>query len=266
MKWLRRLRVFTVLLLLGGIAAAALPVAADTIVQSFQASGSIPPAWVVGLKPGTTNTVELAPANQSEKVYGVAIDPSEAPVTLQRQSNQQVFVATNGTYPVLVSTQNGNINPGDYLSISSTDGIAAKATDTQTFVLGRASQKFDGSSNVLSSGGGFSIGKISAIIQPQANPTIKDDIAIPSPIRKVGNSIAGKEVSPLRIYGGLAVFVVAALIAISTLIAGIRSSMISIGRNPLSKNSILRALAQVLAVSLLVLILGIIGVYLLLRL
>jgi hypothetical protein len=267
MKWPLRVAVSVVFLFAAGVGFSTAFVTADTIVQSFQASGSIQPGWVVAAKPGSPDTVELAPAGQSQLLYGVAIDPSQAPVTLQRQLGQQVFVATNGTYPVLVSTQNGTIKPGDYLSISNTNGIVDKATDTQTYVLGQALQKFDGTSGVFSTGTSNStIGRISVNVLVQHNPWLKNSTILPSFLRSAGNSIAGKEVTALRLYAAAASFLIAGLIAFGTLAVGVRSSMISIGRNPLSRQFILRGLLQVVAVSFAVLIVGLISVYLLLKL
>jgi hypothetical protein len=188
-------------------------------------------------------------------------------VTLQRQLGQQVFVATNGTYPVQVSTQNGTIRAGDYLSISGTDGIAAKATSQQAYVLGQALQKFDGTSGVLSTGAGNSaVGRISVVVLVQRNPGLKSSVAVPSFLRSAGDSIAGKEVAPLRIYVAGITFLFAGLIAFGTLIVGVRSAIIAIGRNPLSRQYLLRGLVQVVIVALAVLILGLVSVYLLLKL
>src|SRR3990167_3970597 len=87
--------------------------AADTIVRSFNAQGSLQPGWVVALSQSNNTTVELAPSDDPGRIYGVAIDPSAAPLTVQKEA-QQVFVANSGNYPALVSTQNGNIRVGDY--------------------------------------------------------------------------------------------------------------------------------------------------------
>src|SRR4051812_23703860 len=76
---------------------------ADTIVRGFSSATSIDPGWVVALTKNQPNSVELAPASDSSRMYGVVIDPSQAPVTLQSQSGRRVFVATSGTYPILVS-------------------------------------------------------------------------------------------------------------------------------------------------------------------
>lgn len=266
-KWLRRASVLMIVLVAASIGFGSTLVAADTIVQSFQSSSPIKPGWLMAIKPGSSNAVELVPASQSQLLYGVAVDPSQAPVTLQRQLGQQVFVATSGTYPMLVSTLNGAIKPGDYLSISATDGIAAKATGQQTFVVGQALQKFDGSSGVLSTGAGKSaIGRISVAVLVQRNPSLNSGVAVPSFLRSAGNSIAGKEVAPLRIYAALGTFLLAAVIAFGTLAVGVRSAMIAIGRNPLSRQYLLKGLVQVIIVALAVLILGLVSVYLLLKL
>jgi hypothetical protein len=266
MKRLAQLRIFAVLAVIAIVLAVGAHASADTIVQSFKASSNIPPGWLVSLTSNSTNTVELTPANQSNDIFGVTIESSQAPITLQRQSDQQIYVANSGTYPVLVSTQNGPIYAGDYLSISSTSGIAAKAVSNQSVIVGQASQKFNGSSGVLSSSNGVKVGKISAVIDVEANPLLKNNIAVPSVIRKAGTSIAGRDISPTRIYLSLLIFVAAAALAFGVLIAGIRSSVISIGRNPLSKRPILRALSEVIISALLVLAMGVVAVYLLLKL
>ena len=55
-------------------------------------------------------------------------------------------------------------------------------------------------------------------------------------------------------------------IAATLLWSGVRSGMISIGRNPLSKHSIIQGLMQVIIVAVLIFIIGVFAVYLLLKL
>src|SRR5581483_8496550 len=122
-----------------------------------------------------------------------------------------------------------------------------------------------GKSNVITTtSDGHAIGRIEVSIVPGKNPLVKDNVAIPSPLKRFGQAIAGKNVSALRIWAALAVFVIAAIIAVSVLLIGVRSSITAIGRNPLSKKSIMKGLAQVIVVALVVFILGTFGVYLLL--
>jgi hypothetical protein len=243
-----------------------LPLAhADTIVRGFKAKGAFEPGLIVEVSSKTTDTVEASSAKDPTKIFGVVIDPSQAPITLQKTS-EQVFVATGGNYPVLVSTETGNIKAGDYISISSINGIGAKAQDEPT-VVGKAIENFDGKSKVITStSDGHQIGRINVSIIPGKNPLVRDNVAIPSPLKRLGQAIAGKNISALRIYAALGIFVISAIIAIAVLTVGIKASITAIGRNPLSKKYILRGLFQVVTVAGLVSLVGMLGVYLLLRL
>lgn len=263
MKWLSpKLLAVAALLALAGIA---VHVQADTITRSFIAKGNIEPGRVVALVTTDKNSVEVAPTGDPTRIYGVAVEQSAAPVTIQ-QAGQNVFVATGGTYPVLVSTENGPIVIGDYLSMSSADGIAAKITDRQMFVLGRAAQNFDGKTGSLGSGkDGSVIGKISVQVAPGKNPLLSEDTTVPALLRKLGEAIAGKQLSASRIYAALIIFLVTASVAFGLLWVGVRSGMIAIGRNPLSKHSIMQSLAQVIVASAIVFISGLFGIYLFLR-
>lgn len=274
MKWRKALTRSTLLLagsLLVAFSAFAvagpLKVAADTIVRAYSSKENIQPGWVVALAQDAVNTVEASPAEDPSRILGVVIDPSRAPVTLQPQAGLKVFVATDGTYPVLVTTQNGPIKPGDYISMSATNGIAARATDDHSYILGQALEAFDGDKNVITAAGdGAAIGRINVSIMPGKNPLVKASTAVPEPLRRAGEAIAGKNVTPLRIYAALAVFVASAVIASSILWVGVRSGMISIGRNPLSRHSIIQGLLQVIVVAVMVFAIGVFAVYLLLRL
>lgn len=261
MKWRRILPPALVFLFIASLTPF---VKADTLVNGYQEKGSLQPGLIVSLVPNSSNTVQATTGNDAEHIYGVVIDPSQAPVTVQRQG-QQVFVATGGTYPVLVSTQNGPIKAGDYISISRVDGIGTKASE-QSIILGRALSSFDDKSGFITrASDGSAIGRINVSIMPGKNPLVKDNVAIPAPLKRFGQAIAGKNVTAVRIWAALTVFLVTAIIAISVLAVGIRSSIISIGRNPLSKKSILKGLLQVVVVAILVFIVGVFGVYLLLK-
>ena len=241
-------------------------VIADAIVRSFDAKGNLQPGWVVSLSKDSETTVELAPSKDTERIYGVVIDPSSAPLTVQKEA-QQVFAANSGDFPVLVSTQSGDIHSGDYLTLSKTDGIAAKAGSDDQFILGRALEDFSGgSATIVYASDGSALGRITAQLAPGKNPLLRESASVPQPLLHASESLVGKPVSALRIYSALAVLIIAVLIAAVLLWSGIRSAMVAIGRNPLSRHSIMRGLLQVILAAASVLIIGIIGVYLLLKL
>ncbi len=240
---------------------------ADAVVRGYKANGSLQPGSVVALSSNSADTVELAPANDTHRIYGIVVDPSTAPVTVKK-TTAQVYVATTGTYPVLISDQNGPIKSGDYLSMSGADGIAAKAKSNQPTMLGQAAGDFDGTKNVLTrQNDGSAVGRIDVNIAIGENPIAKaGDTYVPKVLQQISDTLAGKQVSVLRVYAALTIFGITLLISTLLLISGIRSGMISIGRNPLSRHSIMFGLAQVIMAATAVLIIGLSGVYLLLKL
>lgn len=238
---------------------------ADTIVRSFDSAAKLQPGWVVALSKSNSSTVVLAPAKDPSRIYGVVVEPSAAPLTVQKQ-DQQVFVANSGNYPLLVSTQAGTIGVGDYLTMSSTDGIAAKADSKDQFIVGRALEGFNGGSNtIVRANDGSALGRIMVQLSPGKNPLLKEVVAVPQPLRRVGEAVAGKPVTAVRVYAALIMFTVATFIAAILLTSGVRSSLVAIGRNPLSRHSIVRGMSQVILASALVLVIGLFGVYLLLK-
>jgi hypothetical protein len=127
---------------------------ADNVVEGFTAQETLRPGQIVSLVDPKARTVKATPANAGASIYGVVVDPSDAPITLVGQDSR-VFVAVTGTYQVLVSVGNGQIKTGDYISISSINGIGAKATPGDPIILGRAASGFNGSNNIVTSSGGL---------------------------------------------------------------------------------------------------------------
>jgi hypothetical protein len=237
---------------------------ADTIAKTFASNQTISPGYVVAISKADTTRVELATEKELSRIYGVAVDPSDSSVTLQ-SANGKVVVVTSGSYNLLVSLSGGVVKAGDYLSLSPTDGISAKASDSQEYIVGRALSDFNGTTGVISGNGDNAVGRIAAQVSPGKNPLSKSEPTVPGPLLKVANSLAGKPVSAERVYTALGIFLVSLAVAASLIYVGVRSSMISIGRNPLSKHSIMRGLMQVVFAAALVFSAGLLGVYLLVR-
>ncbi len=239
--------------------------AQQPVVQGFGSDQSLEKGRIVMLDPKDTTKIVAATSDHLDKMYGVVVDPNDAPVTLTK-TGQRTFVAAGGRYQVLVSTENGNIAPDDYISLAVSDGIGAKAQPSQKYIFGKALQSFDGSQgSILKTSSGNSVGRITVDVSIGRNPSFKSNDILPDFLRKTSESIAGKPVNPLRIYLGLGILLVTGFITVSILYSGIRNALISIGRNPLSKKSITKGMVQVLLFGLIVLVIGIFGVYLLLK-
>ena len=252
---------------------------AQSVVQSYTAAASIENGMIVSLVKNSTGAVQPAVSSSQGNILGVAVNPGQANVTLSpgkvNNPGLLVYVATTGTYDVLVSNQAGPIASGDYIVVSSLNGIGMKGGTTQQYVIGKATGNFDGSNNVLNTAtlttkGGkqtVTIGEVPVALAIGHNPQyVAQQSAIPSFLQRLTRDIVNKPVSTSRIIISLAILALTCIIVIVMLYSGIRNSMISIGRNPLSKHSIFRGLWQIVSIAVLIFIAGLAGIYVVLTL
>jgi hypothetical protein len=264
-------------ILLGGICLVgfSLPRAsAQTVAQGYTAAAPLQVGEIVQLVPGSANKVKALTQSSASKAFGVVINPNTSALSLsQANLSSQVYVESSGNYPVLVNNENGPIYSGDFITISTVSGIGDKALSTDSTVVGKATTNFLGSGDSIgqvtvknSSGKNtiLQIGTITVNINVTGNPADNSSI-LPSFIQKLGKDLTNKPVSTIRSYLSLLILVASLVIAGSILYAGIRSSITAVGRNPLSKNPVMRSMLQVILTSFIVVILGVFAVYLLLK-
>jgi hypothetical protein len=246
-------------------------------VQGYTADATLQTGAIVQLDGAGATKVKVATKKSLSKMYGVVVDPHQLSVTVSGGENDQVYVATAGTYDVLVSTQNGSIKSGDYVTLSALDGVAMNAGTDEGTVFGRAAADFSGHGDELGSitlkdttgkvSKTVTIGMVPVAIDIKANPNRKSTKAnMPKFLQRLGEAIAEKPVGPLRMYLSIAITGISIVAAIIILYSGVRNSIISIGRNPLSKKSIFRGLLEIVFTSIIILIIGLFAVYLLLKL
>src|SRR5665647_1793893 len=90
----------------------------QSVVESFGTDSALQKGMLVKLKDGDSSKVVALKQTDAAEMQGVVIAASDTAVTLSASESKtsQVYVAVDGRYPVLVSTQNGAIKPGDYLT------------------------------------------------------------------------------------------------------------------------------------------------------
>lgn len=250
---------------------------AQTVSQGYEVTGSVQKGMIVMLDPKDSGKVQALTNKTDKSMHGVVVAANEAVVSLgDDTAKNQVYVASNGKYEALVSNQNGSIKVGDIISISALDGVGMKADAAQAVILGKALGNFDGKKNVsgkasLTTSNGkrdVSIGLIQIDIAISRNPLAASVSGPPVPafLRKTGDTVAGKPVSTARLYTSFAVLLLTIFLTGSLLYGGVRSSLVAIGRNPLAKKSIIRGLLQVVAFGLTIFVIGLVAIYLLLKL
>jgi multisubunit Na+/H+ antiporter MnhB subunit len=251
------------------------PLSAQSVTQGYSADKVLQRGTLVSLDAEDTSKVVATNRENQDRLHGVVVSANDSPFTLSDQ-NQKTFVATVGRFDALVSTESGVIQPGDFLTVSNITGIAMKAGENDLFTVGKAIEGFNGEENQVStteirdSAGNvnkIAIGRVLIDVSVGSNPLLKPaESNLPGFLQKATEAIAGKPVSAVRVYIGAFILLAAASIAGSLLYSGIKSSVISIGRNPLSKKSITKSLMQIILTSIIIFLIGLFGVYLLLRL
>lgn len=267
--------VISTLVAVFGLGFLTVPTTAQEFTQGYSTTETLLRGTVVGLSPDQDNQVRAISSDENEDLLGVVVRSNDAAVTLTEDTTG-VFVATTGRFEVLVASTRGNMAAGDTITTSPLSGIAHKAGTSERIVLGKmlVDIDFSDSSKILSQTQiegndgetiNVSIARGLAEIFIGPNPDLADSASAPEFLVNFSETIAGKPVSAIRIYAGLIIIIIAGAISGSLLYSSVRTSIISIGRNPLSKNSVLTGLAQVVVISVIIFISGLVAVYLLLK-
>lgn len=247
-----------------------------SITTGYGAVGDVQLGMIVGLSKSDASKVEAINNERINEAFGVAVNTNDSPLTLSGE-NQQVYVASSSKYAVLVSDQNGKIRPGDYITLSSISGIGMRADEFQSVVIGQATGEFSGkdspsyvsTTQVRDNKGRLitiNIGKVDVNIGIVKNPLSKNVTDAPEILRRAGQTIAGRTVTAPRLYISLTLLIIVSLTSSSIIYSAVRSGIISVGRNPLSKKLIIRGIFQMVMLALIIFLVGMFGVYLILRL
>jgi hypothetical protein len=252
--------------------------ATQNVTQTYMTTQSLHAGTIVRLDANDAAAVVPLDQEYAKDMLGVVTAVNDAPVSLTTETDQQqAYIATTGQYHVLVSTQEGAIKAGDFVTISALHGIGMKAAETDEIVIGKALQAFDGKTSIdstaivktqASTGHTVSIGHILVDVTVAHNPFYKATRVdhVPTFLAKAAALISQQELGALRIYAATGTLLIVTIVAGCIIYSGVRSGIISIGRNPLARKTIMRSISQVMLVAAIVFIIGLIAVYLILKL
>ena len=243
---------------------------APNISHSYQPDGSIANGSLVSLDPSNSSHVQLANSSNGSRLLGLALANNDSLLAVNASSTT-IQVATAGTANALVSTLGGAIKAGDRISVSPFNGIGIKAVPN-SYVIGLAQTGLDSHSTntipdeVTNKSGQttkITVGYVRISIAIGTDSSGNDGNL--NALQKLAKSLTGHTVSMLRLIVSLIITVVALVTLMTLIYSSIYSSIVSVGRNPLAQNAIIRTLILVIATAILTAAVTAFIIYLLLR-
>ena len=249
------------------------PIAANAVTlisQSFLSDTSLQAGTIVSLQQNSSDHVTSANTSNANNILGVVIGAGDSQVSISSGNGTQVQVVTSGVEQVLVSDINGKILAGDPITASPISGIGMKATQNSK-VVGIAQDNFPNSTaskQTYKDKNGqqqtSNLGQVPVLVSVTYYFKQPDKTLIPQAIQNIANALAGKTVNSLPIIISIAIFVVTLVIVVGIVYALIHSSIISIGRNPMSQAAVYRNVIQLSALVLVILGVAVISIYMIL--
>jgi hypothetical protein len=242
--------------------------AVTSISQSYTSTASLPVGSLVSLKNNTAAQVVPSSTANVDNLFGIVINADSSLLSLSNGKDNQVQVATSGTVQVLVSDINGTIHQGDNITASPIVGVGMRATGNsriigaaQSDIINGSKQDYAGKDNSRHS---VMVGEVSTLVNVSYFYKQPEKTIVPGAIQNIANALAGKTVNTLPIIISGAIFIIMLIAVASMIYAMIRSSIISVGRNPMSQSAVYRNLIQLSSLVLVILGVGLVSIYMVL--
>jgi hypothetical protein len=240
------------------------PLYASSVTQGFKATSTIPKGAIVSLKQEGSNEIEKSTIDNDRYMIGVVVEGADSLVDV-RPKDSDISVAVSGEVDILATNLNGDIESGDLLIASTLAGIAVKDEPPAPGVkyIAVAASELSGATtgaktvSVELTDGGKKDVKVALIkakiLLGSRQQASKDETAVES----FGRKLTGKAVSAIQLIAATAVFLSVVVLVGVVLYSSIRNSFISLGRNPLSRSSVVASLVKVIVVAVFVLAAGV---------
>lgn len=242
--------------------------AITAISESYTTKDQLSIGSLVSVQDDQTDIVMASDSKNVDNLLGVVITSGSSLLTFSSGKEGQVQVATSGTLPVLVSDINGPIVRGDHITASPFKGVGMKATSNVRVIgIAQGAMTNTKEETYKSSDGTqkkVKVGEAPVLVNVAYYFKEPEKTLVPAALQNVANSLAGKEVGTVPILISGAIFLIMLIIVASLIYSMIRSSIISVGRNPLSQSAIYRDLVQLSGLVLGILGVGLVAIYLVL--
>lgn len=233
------------------VAPAAAASQSSTLAQGFKvdnSEGDVETGALVSLKEDSTDTVQLASTDNGDSLLGVA--DSGALLTIA-QGSAQAQVVLNGTTTALVSDINGTVHNGDKITTSPIAGVGMRATDSGQIVGTATTDASGGKTESITDTKGVKHTVQVTRVSLQVSVGRYDapsSALLPPFLQGLANNIAGRDVNVVRVMVSTVLLILGFTSVLIIVFISVRSSIISIGRNPLAAQDVRQGLYQVLTI------------------
>jgi hypothetical protein len=255
-------------LVFGCLAIGSRATAVTSLSQGYTTTEDVAIGSVVSLQKNTSDTVVPASTETIDSQIGVVINNESSLLTLDNGNAAQVQVATSGIVPTLVSNCNGDIAQGDEITASPLKGIGMKATANakvvgvaQGSMTNTTKQKVEGT---VCDEQEVTLGQVPVQVSVSYHYSQPEKTIIPASLQNLANTVAGKKVATLPIIISAVIFIVTLIIVVAIVYSIIRSSIISVGRNPMAQSAVYRNVIQLSSLVIAILGVAVIAMYLIL--
>lgn len=223
----------------------------SAIAQEYQTSDDkVTVASLVSIHKDDASTIELSSIEHADRLVGIV---GSEPLIALSDGGSGVQVVTSGLTLALVSDISGTVTSGDKITVSPIAGVGMKATE-QTTVVGTAQAELnraDTEERTITDKSGKRVNVHIGLVPIQVGvgffipESAKKATFVPDFLQEMANTVSGRDVSPVRVLAAALIFLLL-LISITVLLySAVRSSIISIGRNPLSAAAVRKSLLEV---------------------
>jgi hypothetical protein len=242
--------------------------ATTSISQSYATSDKLSLGSIVSLQKNSSDQVVAANSSNTDGLLGTVVNANNSILALSNDDDDQVQVATNGTLQVLVSDINGTILRGDHITASPISGGGMKATSNVRIIGIAQGDLSNGSQQSYTDKDGTKhsviIGEVPVLVNVAYYFKEPEKTLVPSALQNIADALAGKTVSTLPIIISSAIFIITLIVVVIIVYAMINSSIISVGRNPMSQSAIYRDIIQLSVLVMVILAVAVIAMYLVL--
>ena len=217
----------------------------------------------------SSKSSEVQPADTSTASNLVGISAISSAIELSSGASHSIQVVTNGVTEALVSDANGPVKAGDKIAASPVAAIGMKALVSGD-VIGTAQENLSAIATVtehVTRLNGQNVTLHVGLLPVEVNVAYYSGSpgslasVIPPVLQNLADTIAGKQVSPLRALIGATALLFGFILITVMLYISIKSGIISIGRNPLAETALRRGLVDVIVAALGILVMTVVFSY-----